>query len=70
MPTQLLPLGPPTILTQNVTYALPAQLCIVTASAAVETSMDGITWTAFTSGNTSGAPFIRSTAVGTVVTCK
>jgi hypothetical protein len=70
MPTQLLPVGPPTVLTQNVTYALPAQLCVVTSSGAVETSLDGTTWTAFTSGGMSGAVFIRSGAANTIVTCK
>lgn len=70
MPTQLLPVGPPTTLQQNVVYALPAQLCLITTSAACETSMDGTTWSAFTSGNMSGNVFIRSAAVGTIVTCK
>jgi hypothetical protein len=70
MPVQLLPVGPATVLTQNATYALPAQLCLVTSSSACETSLDGTTWAAFTSGNMSGAVFIRSAGVGTIVTCK
>lgn len=70
MPTQLLPVGPPTVLVQNVTYALPAQLCLVTSSGSVETSLDGSTWTAFTSGNMSGAVFLRATGANTIVTCK
>jgi hypothetical protein len=70
MPTQAIHVGPATVLTQNVVYALPAQLCVVTTSAACDVSMDGSTWTAFTSGNPSGAVFIRSAAVGTIVTCK
>lgn len=70
MPTQLISLGPPTVLTQNVTYALPAQLCMVTSSAAIETSLNGTTWAAHTSGSMSGASFIRSAGVGTIVTCK
>ncbi len=68
--TQLVPVGPPTVLTQNVVYALPAQLCLVTSSAACETSLDGTTWTALTSGSMSGAVFIRSAAVNTIITCK
>ena len=68
--TQLVPVGPPTVLTQNVVYALPAQLCLVTSSAACETSLDGTTWAALTSGSMSGAVFIRSAAVNTIITCK
>jgi len=70
MPTQLLPVGPATTLVQNVTYALPAQLCLVTTSSACETSLDGSTWVAHTSGNMTGAVFLRSAGVGTIVTCK
>lgn len=70
MPTQLIPVNTPTVLTQNAVYALPAQLCLVTSSAGCEVSMDASTWTAFTSGNMTGAPFIRSGSVGTIVTCK
>jgi hypothetical protein len=70
MPNQLLPVGTPTVLVANATYALPAQLCLVTSSAACETSMDGTTWAAFTSGNMTGAVFLRSAASNTIVTCK
>ena len=70
MPIQLVPVGTPTTLVQNQVYALPAQLCFVTTSSACETSMDGTTWTAFTSGNMSGGVFIRSAGVNTIVTCK
>lgn len=70
MPTQLLPVGPATTLTQNITYALPGQLSLVTTSATCETSLDGTTWAAFTSGNLTGAVFIRSAGVNTIVTCK
>lgn len=70
MPIQLVPLGPPTVLTQNVVYALPAQLCLITTSAGCETSLDGTTWSAFTSGGLSGAVFIRSSSVDTIITCK
>lgn len=70
MPTQLISIGPPVTLVQNATYALPAQLCVITSSGPVDVSMDGTTWTAFTSGGPSGAAFIRSTAANTIVTCK
>jgi len=70
MPNLLLPVGPPTVLIQNATYALPAQLCLVTTSAAAETSLDGTTWASFTSGGMTGAVFIRSGAANTIVTCK
>ena len=69
MPTQLLSIGVPWNLTQNVTYALPTKPCVVTTSAACETSINGSTWTAFTSGSTSTAKFIRSAGVNTLVTC-
>lgn len=69
MPTPLLPVGTPTVLVANTTYALPAQLCLVTSSAACETSMDGTTWAAFTSGGMSGAVFLRA-ATAAIVTCK
>lgn len=70
MPTQLVPVGTPVTLVANTTYAMPAQLCFVTSSGAVETSMDGTTWAALTSGNMSGSVFIRATGAGTIVTCK
>ena len=68
--TTSIPLGPPITLAANVAYALPAQVCLVTSSGAVETSLDGTTWTAFTSGGLAGGVFIRSGAAGTIVTCK
>lgn len=70
MPTQLLSIGPANTLVQNVPYALPASLVLVTTSGACETSLDGTTWTALTSGNMSGSVFIRSAGVNTIVTCK
>lgn len=69
MPNLLLPVGTPTTLIANQVYALPAQLCLVTSSAAVETSLDGTTWAAHTSGNMSGAVFLRA-ATAAIVTCK
>ena len=74
MPTQLLSLGVPWVLTQNVVYALPAKVVLVTSSLAVETSSDGTTWAALTGANTvganSGAAFIRCTTGAPTVTCK
>ena len=70
MPIQALLLGPTNTLTQNVTYALPGTLCLVTSSGPVETSLDGTTWAAHTSGELSGAAFIRSSGVNTIVICK
>ena len=70
MPTQALVLGMPWTIIQGVTYALPGTLCMVTTSAACETSLDGTTWTAFTSGNLSGAVFIRCAGGNSIVVCK
>lgn len=68
--TYSIPLGAPLTMVQNQVYALPAQLCLITSSGAVETSLDGTNWAAFTSGGLSGGVFIRSGAAGTIVTCK
>jgi len=68
--TTSIPIGPPVTLAANIAYALPSQLCLVTSSAACETSLDGTTWSAFTSGGMTGASFIRSAGANTVVTCK
>jgi hypothetical protein len=70
MPTQLIPVGPAVTLTQNVVYALPARQCALTSSAAVETSMNGTAWSAHTSGQNTGAIFVRSALAGTIITCK
>jgi hypothetical protein len=65
--TQLLSIGSSTTLVQNVVYALPAKPSVVTTSAACETSINGTVWTAFTSGGTTTAKFIRSAVVNTLV---
>jgi len=70
MPTQLLSVGMPWVLTQNVVYALPAKLVNVTTSAACEVSADGTTFVALVSGTNTSAAFIRSALVGTTVVCK
>lgn len=70
MPTQSVPMGPPTTLVQNQVYALPGVQCYITSSAACEVSVDGTTWVAFTSGNFTSATFIRSAGVNTMVSCK
>jgi hypothetical protein len=71
MATQSIPVGRPVTLTQNVSYALPARLCFVTSSAALEFSNDESTWTALTGANTtgvnSGARFVRCPASTAVV---
>jgi hypothetical protein len=70
MPIQSLSIGPPTIITQNVIYALPAKQCQVITTLACETSPDQSTWTAFTSGGITSAGFIRCTTGSPTVTCK
>lgn len=74
MPTQLLALGMPWTITQNTTYALPAKLCNVKSSAALESSVDGTTWGAVTGADTTGAwvngVFIRCTTGNALVLCK
>jgi len=70
MPTQLLSLGPPTTLIQNVVYALPAQLCQINASIACEVSSNQSTWTALANDATTSAGFIRCPTGNAVVTVK
>ena len=65
--TQSVPIGMSVTLDQNVTYALPAKPVYVNSSQAVQTSLDGTTWNAYTAGSVSSGKFIRSTLVGTVV---
>ena len=55
MPTFEVPLGVPTVLTQNVVYALPARLSFITSNAAIDISVNNSTWTALTNANTTGA---------------
>jgi len=65
--TQSVPIGMSVTLDQNVTYALPAKPVYVNSNQAVQTSLDGTTWNAYTAGSVSSGKFIRSTLVGTVV---
>lgn len=70
MPTQLLSIGVPFTITQNVVYALPAKPCVITASIACDTSVNGTTWAAFTSGGVnSTGKFIRCTTGNSLVNC-
>lgn len=70
MPIQSVSAGPPTTLTQNVVYALPAGLVQIATSSACQVSVDGAAWTAYTSDTQTAASFIRSAGVNTVVTVK
>ena len=70
---ELLTIGPPTTLVQNLGYALPATRVLVRASGAIETSQDNSTYAAVTLTNNQAelsAAFVRSTASGTIVTLK
>lgn len=78
MPTQLIQLGVPTVLTQNVIYALPARKCFVSANAAIDMSIEisfttsvVVTGPNAILGVSAGAnAFIRSSGVGTIVIAK
>ena len=70
MPIQSIPVGPPTPITANVAYALPAVACVLMANNAISTSTDNNTYTAHTSGTITGAAFVKSGVAGTIVTCK
>jgi len=70
MPIQLIPMGMPVTLVQNVAYALPTRACVLTSSAAVTTSLDNSTYGAHTSGTVTGANFVKSALAGTIITCK
>jgi hypothetical protein len=68
-----LTIGKSTVLTQNVNYALPSKMVMVTSSAAVDVSVDQSNWSAlagYAAGAVTGAGFIRSAGVGTSVLCK
>lgn len=62
--TVQLTIGPTHVLTQDVVYALPARSVKVSATAAVEISVDGSTWDDLTGAETvgaeTGAVFIRA----------
>lgn len=74
MPTELLTIGPPTTLTQNVVYALPARSVTVHSNAALQVS----NVVAFTTSQaiTANTPtkitggFVRCTASDAIVTLK
>lgn len=75
MPTELLTIGSSHTLVQNRTYSLPAWGCIGFAQGSgVEMSNDDSTWQAVTLGTNkefeANGIFIRSTAVGTLLTLK
>ena len=68
--TQLLPTGTAVVINQNQVYALPARSCMVTTTAPCDTSIDGTTWTALTSGTIVAATFLRCTTAAPTVVCK
>ena len=75
MPTQSLQVGVPTVITQNVVYAMPARACVVHSSAALEISYDGSTFVAMAVSATNSspivaAPFVRCTTASPTVTAK
>lgn len=70
---ELLTIGPATTLVQNQGYAMPARRVLVRTSGTLEASMDNSSYTAVTTSNNQvelAAPFLRSTASGTIVTLK
>jgi len=74
MPAQLM-IGVPTVITQNVVYAMPPRACAVQASAALEISYDGTNFVAMAvsatnSSPTVAAPFVRCTSANATVTAK
>lgn len=73
MPVQSIQVGVPTVITQNVVYALPASKCFIQALAAVEVSIDNSTWAVLassTTGAASGAVYVRCTTGNTTIVCK
>lgn len=74
MSTPVIVLGQPTVITQNVTYALPARAGRIHALAAIQISPDGSTWDALTNAETVGADvasaFVRCTTADTTVVFK
>jgi hypothetical protein len=65
MPAMHIPLGELTFIPQNVVYSLPWRLCYLQSSAAIQASVDGVTWSnlngAELAGSICGASFIRCT---------
>lgn len=74
MPTQLIQVSTPTVLTQNVAYALPSRQCFLEASADVTVSTDVAFGTSrtvtATTGGFVGSGFVKSAGVGTIVIAK
>jgi hypothetical protein len=70
---QLLSFGSAFTLNQNEGYGLPVKPAFLTASAAVEVSLDGVTWLPLAGADTGvivGTRAIRSTLAGTIVMLK
>jgi hypothetical protein len=57
-------------LTQNVSYALPAKVVMVSADGAIDHSIDGTSWFSTASGAILGTTYLRSPVVNTTVICK
>lgn len=75
MPTELISIGVPTTVKQNIVYATPARAHILHAKAAVVISDEvGGTFVALTNAESIGAPnagaFVKCTSADIVVTCK
>ena len=72
MPTYSVPAGVPTIIAQNVVYALPARAHVILAEPACEVGQTATgPWTAIPAGREfSAASFIRCTTAAATVTCK
>ena len=69
MAAQLLSIGMPWVITQNVVYALPTRSCVITSTAPLEKSVDGLSgWTALASGSVANG-FVRCTTTSPTVTC-
>lgn len=64
-----IPIGPAVVLTQNTVYALPAVSCIINSTLALESSIDGVSFTAFTSAIATGC-FVRCTTGSPTVKLK
>lgn len=74
MATQLIQVGVPTVITQNVVYALPARQCFVEVSVDCQVSTDFAFTTSraltLAAGGLTGAGYIRCTTASPTVICK
>lgn len=75
MAVELLLIGSPTALTQNLTYALPSVACLIhVKGSGMEMSDDNSNWDAVTLDTSeqfqAAAGFVRSTAASTIITVK